>query len=130
MGDIADKMYALASEIGSRVEEGGVNRDRYLRLRELAAKVLRLESQDELPDMLKIYKLSQTENCGYGTYDSCVVIAESEEDARQMNPGGNTEWGEEWTQWCHSPDQVEVEFIGTAPKSAKPGIVIASFNAG
>ena len=40
---IADRMDALASEIGSRVMEGGVNRDRYKRLRALAEEVREID---------------------------------------------------------------------------------------
>ena len=45
---IADRMDALASEIGSRVMEGGVGRERYYRLRQLASEVRRLESHDAI----------------------------------------------------------------------------------
>jgi hypothetical protein len=36
---------------------------------------------------MNIYHISQSVNRGYDTYDSAVVTAESEEDARQMYPG-------------------------------------------
>ena len=49
-------------------------------------------------NMLKIYKLSQTENRGYDTYDSCVVIAESPEAARQISPTTDS-WDEGYNEW-------------------------------
>ena len=38
--------------------------------------------------MLKIYKLDQDLNDGYDTYDSCIVVAENEAEARRMHPDG------------------------------------------
>ena len=35
---------------------------------------------------LKIFKISQTENAGYDTYDSAVVCAENEEKAKRIHP--------------------------------------------
>jgi hypothetical protein len=71
---------------------------------------------------MKLYYLSQSVNTGYDTYDSAVVAAKNEEDARMTKIG----WGE---AWC-SPDKVGVELIGTAIEGTKAGVIIASFNAG
>lgn len=73
-----------------------------------------------------LYLLSQNQNGGYDTYDSCVVAAETEEEAREINPGGI------WSSnvWANSPDKVTVERIGVAFDGVEPGVVIASFNAG
>ena len=35
---------------------------------------------------LKLYKLSQTANINWSVYDSCVVVASSEEEASRVNP--------------------------------------------
>jgi len=75
-----------------------------------------------------IYVLSQNQNRGYDTYDSCIVVATSEEEARTINPNGD--WCDYRSSWCRSPDQVKVERIGIAKPSMKTGIVLASFNAG
>lgn len=77
---------------------------------------------------MNIYLLSQTVCRGYDTYDSAVVIAESEETARMTHPA-------EWGEWCGSdcwpdPQYVEVTLLGVANPDAKPGVVCASFNAG
>lgn len=37
---------------------------------------------------MKIYKISQNVNNEYDTYDSAVVYAESEEEAKQIHPEG------------------------------------------
>lgn len=78
---------------------------------------------------MNLYLISQTENEDYDTYDSAVVRAKSEDDARLMHPSGHAgPWDR--NTWCRSPDAVTVEKIGTAEKGAKRGIVLASFNAG
>lgn len=83
-----------------------------------------------MENKLKIYKISQTENTGYDTYDSCIVCAESEKEAQNMHPSSDTEWGHTWTSWCSSPDKVTVEYIGEADPKIQKGIILSSFNAG
>ena len=89
---------------------------------------------------LKLYRISQTVNTGYDTFDSAVVVAESEEDARLVHPDGiGAKWdGETWKSkrtmgmqtWC-APEDVQVEFVGIADERFKAGdVVCASFNAG
>jgi hypothetical protein len=77
-----------------------------------------------------IYRLSQTDNIGYDTYDSIVVIAASTDDAREILPSPYCAWGERYSSWANSPDSVEVELIGVALHDSKPGLVLISFNAG
>ena len=100
---------------------------------------------------MKIYKLEQDIVNGYDTYDSCVVIAESKEDARKIHPseyithikegkwmGTYSQGGEyetennEHSTWVHFEDidQIIVTCLGTAKKGIKRGVVIASFHAG
>jgi len=78
---------------------------------------------------MQLYLLQQDENCGYDTYDSCVVVAETEDDARLINPDGK--WGRTWTAWCKKPEEVAVTELGEAAYGLKGGTVVcASFNAG
>lgn len=85
---------------------------------------------------MKLYRISQTENVDYDTYDSAVVAAPDEHTARIMNPATGeekTEWLREnnpFEEWCYSPDQVTVEYIGEAAEGIKQGVICASFNAG
>jgi hypothetical protein len=79
---------------------------------------------------MKIYLLFQSENTGYDTYDSCVVCAENEEDAKTITPDG-IPFDEEWSHgWCVSPEQVDCREIGTANDNQERGVICASFNAG
>jgi hypothetical protein len=90
---------------------------------------------------MNIYRIWQTENRGYDTYDSAVVIASNVEEARNMNPAYEERFSdfhnlfltdEDWKEnysWAHSPEEVHVDLIGVAIDS-KPSIVCASFNAG
>lgn len=62
---------------------------------------------------------------GYDTYDSMVVVAASEEEARQIVP---SEYALESGAWSY-PNNLKVECIGYT--NIKCGtIIIASFNAG
>lgn len=89
---------------------------------------------------LKLYLLSQNVNTDYDTYDSCVVAAKDEAQARRIHPGmyGNRLW---WVPdkdglrsqavrcWA-SPKEVSVVYIGDAVIGTKVGAICSSFNAG
>lgn len=75
--------------------------------------------------MSKIYLISQNENTDYDTYDSAVVVADSEEVAKMIQPSPYS-----YCSWA-SPEKVKVSYIGEADERFKTGDVIcASFNAG
>lgn len=96
---------------------------------------------------MKLWLISQSVNLGYDTYDSAVVAAETEEDARNTYPSipgvSDTVWtagewfweltngnrvkmsSDDWT----IPSNVEVEFLADNYEGAA-GTVCASFNAG
>jgi hypothetical protein len=77
---------------------------------------------------VKLWVISQDVNDGYDTYDSAVVAAETEDEARGIYPGGSLlSWVvRDWT----TPENVTVRYIGEAAADVVPGVVIASFNAG
>ena len=87
---------------------------------------------------MNIYLISQTINNGYDTYDSAVVVAENEDDARTIHPNGNMKveiWGEyntSFLSWVtsHEMDHIKVQLIGKAFPTVGKGVVLASFNAG
>jgi hypothetical protein len=79
---------------------------------------------------LNIYKLSQIQNTVYDTYDSCVVIAENEENAKNITPSGYKFSDSIYGDWCSSPDHVTAELIGEAVRGSTVGVVLASYNAG
>lgn len=82
---------------------------------------------------LNLYLISQTELTGYDTYDSAVVCAESEDQARLFHPSGGGTSLDKWNEyrvWASSPNHVNVEFLGIARAGYKAGVVCASFNAG
>jgi hypothetical protein len=79
---------------------------------------------------MKLYLISQDVNPGYDTYDSAVVSAKSEADARTIHPSGG-EYSEEssydWVSYSKI-EAISVEYLG---KTDKPrGVILASFNAG
>lgn len=82
---------------------------------------------------MKIYLLTQDENSGYDTYDSCVVVAESAQDAKTITPSGNTfkeNTNGYYNDWADTFDGIEVEEIGEANDRQRRGVICASFNAG
>ena len=97
---------------------------------------------------MNIYLLQQEVNDDYDTYDSVVVVAKNEREARLIHPNpfvkhvSNGVWmgvnisGEEyetgkydWVKYSQI-DLIKVTLIGKAVKDQKAGVVLASFNAG
>uniref|UniRef100_A0A6M3LX54 Uncharacterized protein n=1 Tax=viral metagenome TaxID=1070528 RepID=A0A6M3LX54_9ZZZZ len=82
---------------------------------------------------MKIWLISQSVNGGYGTYDSAVVVAESEEEAKIINPGGRKKNRNgdrrvnRFKSWCHRKD-VTAKLLGEAIKGVKKGVVCASYH--
>lgn len=76
--------------------------------------------------VLKLYKIKQDVNDSYDTYDSAIVAAFSEEEARNIHPA--EDWGNQYT-WA-DPEEVTVTYIGIASPDLEKGVVLASFNAG
>lgn len=97
-----------------------------------------IESTDDQPiTQAKFYKLSQGEFEGYDTYDSCIVVAHSEEEARLIHPRPGTELGSGWRNhdrsWVSKEQThlIVVEELGIAYDHLQPGtVVMSSFNAG
>ena len=83
---------------------------------------------------MKLYLLEQTDNNDWDTYDSCLVCAENEVDARTITPNGevfkeNEAWNS-WDSWAKSAASITCEEIGEANDKQERGVIIASFNAG
>ena len=88
---------------------------------------------------MKLFKLTQDAVDGYDTYDSCIVCAESKEDAIKISPSGwdgltecPTEESHEdysYSGWCTQKD-VQCEYLGEAKEGLKRGVICSSFNAG
>lgn len=79
---------------------------------------------------LKLWLLTQDIETGYDTYDSCVVVAADEEQARHITPDVSWERSR-FHSWAHEPSQVSAKLIGTALDDQEAGtIILSSFNAG
>ena len=97
---------------------------------------------------MKLYLLSQSINNWYDTYDSVIVSAKSEDDARTIHPSSETfdisYEGNKWT-WKYSDweiweydsgcwveakyiNKIEVEYLGRTKRER--WVILASFNAG
>jgi hypothetical protein len=84
---------------------------------------------------MKIWLLSQDTNDGYDIFDSCVVAAETEDEARHIHP--NLSWGPDYglsAEWdvrtWVPPSEVKVKYIGVAehPEELESRVICASFN--
>ena len=91
---------------------------------------------------MKIYKISQSVNTNYDTFDSAIVVAKSAKEAKNINLEHSWGFGGiymDWTEaknvlystWCTDEKDVKVEYIGRAGKKyKKAAIILASFKAG
>lgn len=82
---------------------------------------------------MNLYILTQEENNDYDTYDSCIVCANTLEEAVLIRPSGK--WGEETYScgdvWATKPENVMAVLIGIADKRfITPEVILSSFNAG
>ena len=90
---------------------------------------------------LYLWRISQTVNNNYDTYDSAVVVAATEEQARKIHPGGEDnepmhnpgrgQWSHNGV-WAVNWEQVYAEKLAPIDHiDYRAGaIVVASFNAG
>jgi hypothetical protein len=81
---------------------------------------------------MNIYKISQTEQEGYDTYDSAIVVANDPEEAAKIYPGGGElyRWTTDWVGTGES-EKVKVEYLGMYDGDLSAGsVILASYNAG
>jgi len=81
---------------------------------------------------MRIYRIWVDRYSEYDSYDSAVVVAESEHMARLTHPSGdNKDWCLDCTRWgwVTDPRDVNIELIGDAAPGAEACVVVASFNA-
>ena len=81
---------------------------------------------------MKLFLLSQNTNNEWDTYDSAVVCAESEEDAKTIHPQGlDYKVGEEqerFDTWVMLSNVI-VEYLGEAREDSERRIICSSYNA-
>ncbi len=82
-----------------------------------------------MAEKLKLYRISQIAREDFSTYDSAVVVAKSEEEARRIYPG-DPELARYLDGWVEYKD-VGVVYLGEAADYLEDGqVIVASFNAG
>jgi hypothetical protein len=79
---------------------------------------------------MNIYRITQDEHRGYDTYDSAIVVAESENEAKKITPDGNSFRANFSSVWATKPENVTVELVGTTDLFPTGTVLCASFNAG
>ena len=86
--------------------------------------------------MLYIWKVERTDSVWYDQYDAIVVVARTEDEARQIHPYGDgwkVDDSDRYGSWSVKPETLKVTKLGTATRGSdiKAGaVVLASFNAG
>ena len=84
--------------------------------------------------VMKLWRISQEDRSGYDTFDSAVVAAETEEEAKLMHPHDGhditKDKNESYGTWVNRPQLVTAEYFGVARETTEKGVVTASFNAG
>ena len=97
---------------------------------------------------MKLWLISQNVNNNYDTFDSAVVAAETEEEARYTYPAhytspGQVKWnGSKWLRYLDdqrvidfghrtwtTPDNVKVQYLADG-YDGPAGTILSSFNAG
>jgi len=79
---------------------------------------------------VKLYLLERNEQVGYNEYDSCVVCAKDEEEAKTIHPSNDTDAEDSYGTWTTTKENIDVTLLGTALKGMKKGVICTSFNAG
>ena len=89
-------------------------------------------------EQLKLFHVSTAENLGYDSYSDFIICCESEEVARNTQPGNIYKW---WKDESYMPahdswvkpkkvKDLEVAFLGIANPQVEEGVLCSSFNAG
>ena len=80
---------------------------------------------------MKLYLLTQDDNVDYDTYHSCVLCAESPEDAITICPDGQQFVENKlYSGWAKSSKSITCTEIGIANENQKRGAIVSSYNAG
>ena len=80
---------------------------------------------------MKMYLLKQDVVQGDETFDSVVVVAESEDTARKIHPVSQKEWENDscW-EWVTRKDIDKIKVIYLGETHLTERVILASFNAG
>jgi len=77
---------------------------------------------------LRLYLLTPSKGTlkGGDFYQGAVVAARNIFEARYIHPNGKEPWAPS-SDWVKSPEQVEVELLGTALPRTQKGVILADF---
>jgi hypothetical protein len=101
---------------------------------------------------LNLYLIERPDDWGYDEYDSAVVCANTEDEARRIHPGNEPDnelyrWNDDllewvyscgeyenqrvsWNSWPVNINSIKVTLLGVAVEDIELGTVCSSFNAG
>ena len=84
---------------------------------------------------MKLWLITTMDDVSWDDYDSAVVAANTEKEAKYIHPNGfddpfdekkPNDWGWGWT----TPNRVTAKCIGEAIEGTNKGVICASYNAG
>ena len=76
-----------------------------------------------------LWVLTQRQNRGFDTFDSCVVAADDEASAKLITPD-NTGFRFRNPRWAYDIEHVTAEKLGVCKGNRRGTVIISSFNAG
>lgn len=81
---------------------------------------------------MNIYLITQTEQWGYDTYDSAIVVSESAEEAKSFHPNGEIKITDESLDysWTEDIKKVTAVKVGETTFYNESQVLLASFHAG
>ncbi len=79
---------------------------------------------------MKLYLVRSHRELGYDSFDSMVVAAGDEEEARNIHPEDRGWPDDDWGVWVNHSERVELNVSYVGETELKRGVVLASFNAG
>lgn len=82
---------------------------------------------------MNLYLIKRNDSVGDDEFDSAIVAAESEDDAREIHPGKDTleSWQDSTSTWIQYAQRDSLTVRLLAKTTSEPrGVVLGSFNAG
>ena len=76
---------------------------------------------------MQLYLITQDVNREYDTYDSFVVCAKDEEDAKVVRELDEKHYNR---MWVSDINDIRVKYLGEAAEGLERGEILGSFNAG
>jgi hypothetical protein len=92
--------------------------------------VAKIKGEDKMfkEKALNLYKISRSGEADSGQYESAIVVAEDEQEAKDTHPSGvQSDWNDPaFLSWISPEEDIIVELVGTAEPHLHKGVLVAS----